>query len=231
MMSKLLFGANTHDGVVTAWDANDGNVVEQVDFGSVITTLAISSNNRLLAAGNNKGEILLWDLDKRKLHRRFTGSAGRINALYFTNNDNKIISSTDNDALLRVWDIPNNSYSYDLPSPSWSPMRVAMSSDTKLLALASGDTIDIWNLVNIKQSGKLVWPQATITSVIFSGNSNAIAAANDKGDIAIWQWQSKQVLIAYHGHDRAVNNLQFTKGDTMLYSSGKDKIIKAWKLD
>ncbi|MDX8378066.1 MAG: hypothetical protein R8L53_08605 [Mariprofundales bacterium] len=82
-----------------------------------------------------------------------------------------------------------------------------------------------------KQSGKLVWPQATITSVIFSGNSNAIAAANDKGDIAIWQWQSKQVLIAYHGHGRAVNNLQFTKGDTMLYSSGKDKIIKAWKLD
>ncbi len=100
------FDGNCRDGIIQFWDlavgARDGPRL----FGhnSSIRRIALSSDGRILATGDQNGSILLWDVGTReRLGPPMKGHRRRISGLSFSHDGNLLVSASEDAVVL--WDL------------------------------------------------------------------------------------------------------------------------------
>ncbi|MCV9385832.1 WD40 repeat domain-containing protein [Reichenbachiella ulvae] len=72
-----------------------------------INALAISPDKKLLAIGREKGDAVLYDLEKKKIKRIISGHQSAVTDVDFSN-DNQHLLTASRDATTRIWDINNS---------------------------------------------------------------------------------------------------------------------------
>ncbi len=89
---KTVFSNVAEDTAVYQWDADTGEGIKEfVDEGKEVYGIAVSLDGRLLASGNQDGNIILWDIESGEKVRTISGHAGLINRLIF-NQDGTLLS-------------------------------------------------------------------------------------------------------------------------------------------
>jgi WD40 repeat protein len=88
------------------WMKN-GNI-EKIITGtsSSVTTIAISSDDKIIATNGDGANILLWNIEGALINK-FYGHTGKVNLIIFSDNSNKILSAGD-DGNLILWDSQGN---------------------------------------------------------------------------------------------------------------------------
>lgn len=74
--------------------------------GLPIVSLAYSQNGLLLAAGNEKGIVRIWDMTSKTLLATLTGHTARVNNIRFSNDGLKLATASF-DKTVRIWDVMN----------------------------------------------------------------------------------------------------------------------------
>lgn len=120
------------------------NATKDFDVTVVINTFAISPNGAYLATGNEDGRILLWNLESKEYQD-------------FKSGDDKIVSidfSPDGKTLFVLDASKNSLRSIDIASgATWRQEAIntsrcqALSASSDLIAVACGNTIEIWRRV------------------------------------------------------------------------------------
>ncbi|CAK7265827.1 rRNA-processing protein utp21 [Sporothrix epigloea] len=137
------------DGTLKFWDFLTGHLVDQIDSwsGVPITACRYHAANDLLAFACGDNTVRVVDLVTRKTIRVFrAGVAGQtlsnINDLCFSNDGRWIVAVTQDDARLRVWDLPTShlidSVLLDRPGSA-----VAFSGTGEYLAVAPDDALGV----------------------------------------------------------------------------------------
>ncbi|KAH8732086.1 WD40-repeat-containing domain protein, partial [Phaeosphaeriaceae sp. PMI808] len=110
-----------------------------------VTALAFSPNGSLLTCGFDNGRLKLWEMVSGYADDH-PGHEDAIIALAFSQGG-KIIASASHSRTIRLWDIRQVCYRFQLQK-SWVGVHcLAFSADGKLLASASLDKqIRLWNL-------------------------------------------------------------------------------------
>ncbi|TMW68031.1 hypothetical protein Poli38472_007703 [Pythium oligandrum] len=95
------------DGKLKFWDFRTQALLFQIDLGndSPISQIELHRDSNLLAVASDDQVIRVFDVQTRKLVRRFQGHNHRITDLQFSR-DARWLFSSSADASLRVWDIP-----------------------------------------------------------------------------------------------------------------------------
>lgn len=95
---KTLFTFTHSPGPVTALSFRTGKKMKNTHFNFII-----SDNEACLASGNGKGDIAIWDLEKRKLLVTLKDVHSSITTIQFMPNDFIMITSGDDNTIKVVY--------------------------------------------------------------------------------------------------------------------------------
>lgn len=117
-----------------------------------ICSLTFSSDNNVLASGDENGTIRLWDISSNLPLSTLTGHTGAVYTLCFLD-DYMLVSGGGKDNVIRIWDTFKKQEIRILKGHS-SPVRtLTFINDTSILASSGDDgTIFLWDWNRVTQS-------------------------------------------------------------------------------
>ncbi|MBI4783041.1 MAG: pentapeptide repeat-containing protein [Oscillatoriophycideae cyanobacterium NC_groundwater_1537_Pr4_S-0.65um_50_18] len=226
---------------LTIWQAYlQGTILQRTNFTNVdlthcvfneafgrIEAVAFSPDGNLLAAGDKRGNILLWRLDDYQRIATFSGHSGQevVTAIAFSP-DGQLLASGSNDRTVRLWDIRSGQCLKTL-THSREVTSVAFSPDSNYLASGDNDFIvRLWQ-VETGQCFRILQAHTFVSSVAFSVDGTILASGTGR-TILLWQVETGQLLKTLDGHND-VTSIAFSPDNQMLASGGSgDKTVKLW---
>ena len=151
-----------------------------------VKCLAVDLNNWLLASGDGKGEIKLWNLHTQKQVILIQGHSLPVNSLAFSPDGQTLLSGSD-DHTIKFWNVKTGDNSNVLEF-DYVITSVVFSSDGNLFT--TGDdrgNIQIWDFQSKKNIFKELVHSAAVTSVVFSPDGRTLISGSKDSTIAVWQ--------------------------------------------
>ncbi|MGA9381115.1 MAG: WD40 repeat domain-containing protein [Phormidium sp.] len=176
------------DGKIKLLDAKE----EGLEIGTLLShtgevkCLAVDFNNWLLASGDGKGEIRLWNLRTQQELRVIKVHLLPINSLAFSPDGETLVSGSD-DHTIRFWDVKTGEESNVLKF-TYSITSVVFSPDGTLFATGDDSgNIQIWDFQSKKDIFKEHVHAADVTSVVFSPDGRTLISGSKDCKIAMYQ--------------------------------------------
>ena len=153
-----------------------------------IRALAFSPDGKTLAVGSN--ELLLWDVECRKVAAKLEGHTGGVSALAFAA-DGKTLVSGGRDGKVLVWDVAGRRVrtTIEVQQSGGKGVRcVAVTSDGKRVASGSGapNVATLWDAGTGKARATLNHT-SPVKSLSFSANGLLLATVDAKAHL----WELK----------------------------------------
>lgn len=211
---KILAFANS-DGSLRLYDRPAElikTLSQKAYFNDGIFSVAWNPDGKTLASGSEDGKVTIWDVGKGRLLKTLTGHSARISSLAW-NPDRKTLASGSWDGRVKIWNVETGHEERSLQTSlslldaathrillpggeKRTPehiFSVAWSPDGKMLAVASGNKVSLWDA----NDGQLLEILAdSEASVAWSPDGKMLATASIEASIAICEADSGQVVIS-----------------------------------
>ncbi len=201
-------------------------------FGNVLS-VAFNSNRKLLAAGDAKGEINLWQVTDVKNFKKlpiYKGHTNRVWSVAFSSDGTKIASGSE-DRTVIIWDVETGQCLHSLEGQErvWS---VAFSPDGRKIASGSEDrTVKLWDVETGQCLRTLEGHAQQVRSVAFSPDGRKIASGSEDRTVRLWDVKMGQCLRTLEGHAQQVWSVAFSPDGKKIASASEDQTIKLWDVE
>ena len=178
-------GANLKEAITLQHSSHDTT-------SSTLTSLSFYGDQEILAAANDAGDVILWDLSSGKEIRRFCGDASGITKVEFNRSGQLLTCGWTTSNQLSLWDI-RCSVRRGVNVPS-----VASVKRVRALQHHHEDGEQ-----HTGSSSNTFWmPPAPLfyTSVSSQSLYNKVLCGTSQGSVAIWDLRSEVVTAEYHIH-------------------------------
>jgi WD40 repeat protein/transcriptional regulator with XRE-family HTH domain len=196
-------------------------------FGSILC-LAFSADGELLATGDFKYKINLWQNGNNIA--TFQGHSNVIWSLAFSA-DGQFIASGSLDKTAKLWDIKKSRclFNFQHEASVWS---VAFKPDAHILASSDEKgLVKFWDVHNGECVKTLEAHKLGIWSIAFSPDGQFLATASSDTTVKIWDCQKDyQCIQTLEGHQSFVRAVAFSPDSQLLASGADDMTIKIWEL-
>ncbi|MGH7225396.1 MAG: WD40 repeat domain-containing protein, partial [Gemmataceae bacterium] len=182
-------------GTVRVWDVASGRQLHSFANDRWRTALAVSPDGRWLASaiqGNGRSEVLLWNLNTGREKPGFALPGDIfVNQMTFSPDSSLLAIAGSKGNLVpgevSVWDVTSGQRWRLLDSPNKSVLRVAFSSDGRMLASGHADgTLFLWELASGRRRHSFHGHETAISSLTFSPDRRLLAASSFDAPIYVW---------------------------------------------
>ena len=189
----------SEDKVVRIWDTISGQTL-YMNHSHRERVLAIgwSPDGKYIASGGDDKMVHVWGMQREKtgfftswlFHSRgqftYRGHFGRVNALAWSHNGQKI-ASVGSDKSLQVWDAITGRKYFIHRNPSSTITCVAWSYDSRYLATGANDKqVQVWDTVTRNAIATYEGHTGYITSVSWSPDGKQLVSASVDHTIHVW---------------------------------------------
>jgi WD40 repeat protein len=225
--------------------------VPQVSGPPQVTSLAISPNGQLVAAGVSTtstdiagGEVAVWNVATRSL-AGIIANAGDVDHLAFTPDGQSLAAATDTGGVV-LWNVATRAVTATLQAPvgtvvgSATSDAVAISPNGSLIAYGAEvtnkndsvtATVKLWNVATRQVVTSLNGGTNGMTALAFSPNGNQIAASAIDGGVRLWDLTTPAVpgmVGTFAGHRFPAEDVAFSPDGTRVASASQDGSIGLW---
>jgi WD40 repeat protein len=160
---------------------------------------------------------------------------GTVRALAFGPANSWLVSASDGDRQLQVWDIATGQVRKQIEGSGNFAIAVAISPDGSHVAAA-----DQYGAVSVSEigSGRRIASLRTggewraKTAVAYSPDGRRLAGTGDDlATIAVWDAQTHQQLGRFEGHGGPVYSVAFSADGRRLASASSDRTLRLWDVD
>ncbi|HML22978.1 MAG TPA: c-type cytochrome [Aggregatilinea sp.] len=173
---------------ILLWDVASGDLTATFESPDLAAPygLAFNPDGTILAAGDDAGEIKLWNVANGTVIRALQGHTDYVRSVAFSPDGTRLASGSD-DATVRVWDVTSGMQSLLLQGHTDYIRSVAWSPDGARLASGSDDTtVWIWDATTGAAQAVLRGHSDYVNSVAFSPDSQRLASASDDKLVLLW---------------------------------------------
>ncbi len=200
-----------------------------------VRAIAFSHDGKLLAAAGGlparSGEVLIWDVEQRKLLHTIRGHSDCIYGVAFSP-DSSTVATASYDKLVKLFDIATEKEVRTYKDHIDAVYAVAFTPDGKRLVSGAADrTIKIWNVGTGERLYTLSEPQDGINTIAVDPSGRLVAAGGLDKNIRIWSLGDKEgtLLHSLIAHEDAILRLAWSPDGKELLSSSADKTVKLFR--
>ncbi|MDJ0692089.1 MAG: CHAT domain-containing protein [Xenococcaceae cyanobacterium MO_188.B32] len=203
----------------------------QITSSGEVWSLAISPDGEVIASGNNRGTIELFNRQTGDITKILGEHENVIRALVFIPQTNQLISG-DGDGNINVWNRQNSNLEKQLQGHSASIWSLAISPDGQTLVSCSEDeSIRIWNLTTGEANAIIFSHDTVVYALAFSPDGRVFASAGKDKIVKIWDVKNRTLLKSLQGHQDAIRAIAISPDGRYLVSASWDKTVKVWELE
>ncbi|MEO0988919.1 MAG: NB-ARC domain-containing protein, partial [Cyanobacteria bacterium J06639_14] len=207
--------------------ANFQNCQFNNHFGG-ITALTLNPANTLLAAGDFRGNIHLWQMATYQPLGTLSGHTDTVFSLAFSP-DGQYLLSGSGDHTLKLWQIADYQCVHTLRDHHQMVWSVAFAPEGNRIASASRDrSIKVWDVASGKCLQTLEAHTGAVKALTFAQTENMLASASIDHTIKLWDWQQGRCLKTLAGHTQGVWSIDFGPQDRFLVSGSDDQTVRVW---
>lgn len=203
---------------------------------SPLTSLALSPDGTLLAAGDRAGKVHLWRVEDGELLRTFNGHEW-IRDVAFSS-DGRYLGAGSDDGDLRIWQV-SDGLVWRVFTGERHTSTIAFSPDGRTFAAGAGSEIWIWDIAGEEQVAVLRGHQGRVTVIAYSPDGETLASGSLDRTVKLWNPSDGVLLetlssgsyVAVHEiafsptGDRLAVGLEGRRGDVVQGT------VQLWDLD
>jgi WD40 repeat protein len=227
------------DGTFMRWFVMPPQQILQ-EHGSTVRSIAVSPDDRLLAAGSDDALIRLWDLSAGIEQASvlnvppLNGHRGSVTSVAFDPTGHRLASASE-DGTVRLWSVKDwQPIGTALDGKGGNVWTVAFSPNGATLASGSADGgVRLWDSGRgVLRTAPLMGHKDRVWSVAFSPSGTTLASGGDDARVRLWQLAQEQVTAGaiLRGHSQRVLGLAFSPDGTRLASASEDASVELWSL-
>ncbi len=219
------------NGSIKLWDSSNGALLRTIYDAhnrEMIRGLEYSPDGKNLACTRQSGQALeLWDVASGSLVRIFRGHRRSLLSVAYSP-DGRHISTSSNDATIRIWNRDQDQELRSLVEPD-TVLDLVFAPDSALLVSANRDqSVRLWDHAGQRLVRVLEGHTGKARSVVVSPNGRMIASAADDQTVRLWEISTGKQLFILRGHTAAVEALAFRRDGQVLASGSDDHSIRLW---
>lgn len=198
------------------------------DTFACILCLAMTRDERLLAAGMTTGEVRIWQAGDMTPLYACQAHTEEIRSVAFSP-DGGLLASASEDHTIRLWDTRNGRCRTVLHAHSDMLRSVVFSPDGQFLASAGEDeSVRVWEVATDRLLHTLAGHVGRVRTLAFHGQSALLASGGDDGMIRLWDGANGEARTTIEGQGGFVHTLAFHPGTEILASGSEDCAIRFW---
>ena len=161
---------------------------------SEVCSVAFSPDGKLLATGGRYDGVRFWDSTTGKALRFLPAKGGQSIFHLAFSPDSKTLVSSGTDGALEIWNVTTAKKSHQLGKESGRLGPLCFSDDGKLLAVADGQTMRVWETANWTEREPPRPDDKKVVLASFTGKRMYVD--NERGEAYLWDLASleKQVV-------------------------------------
>ena len=158
---------------------------------SIITSIAISRDSKLIVSGSDDNTVRIWDFHSRLLRGILKGHSSLVASVAITN-DSKSIVSASADRTIRIWAMYAKQQETILHGHDSDVNTVAISENDKYIISGSADrTIRIWNLRKRQQDAIFYGHTSAVTCIAITSNNKYIVSGSVGHSLRLWDFKNQ----------------------------------------
>ena len=225
----LAIGGN---GAIRIWDLSSGKVRQSIPVSQPASTLAYSSNGKLLVYGNWENKtVSVWSTESSRHVCSFDAHGP---SFISVNKDGQIITSSWDDYQVFVWD---SSTCKPISRFAWGADAryfTLLLKDAQICALEVMHNARSLRLVSMNDGTELAnfsgHDGEKLSYAAFSPKGDRLATSSDNGTIKIWDTQTGQELLSIKpAAAGAIEPIVFSPNGEVLAAAGIDGTIRLFR--
>ena len=193
-----------------------------------------SSDGRKFAIGSGRGTIGVWRIGEFPAKLNLQGHTGRTTSLAFSPDSQKLVSGSDVDPDIRLWDIEAKKTIKTFGLKDRITRSIAFSPDgSRILAVRRSKAANRFELkdwtLDGEEAGQWRLEGHEIYSFAFSKDAKMLATGDRKdGRVIIWNAETRKKIAEIKGHQSGVSAIGFMPDGRRLVTAGIDRAVKLW---
>jgi len=209
-----------------------------------VLSLEFSRDGKMLATGggdpSRSGELMIWDVENRKLIREFPDAhSDTILDLQFNWDGTKILTGSA-DKFAKIFDVQTGKHVRSFEGHTHHVLGVAWQADGRTVATAGADNvIKVWNAKTSEQKRTISGYSKQVTSVQFIGVGANIVACSGDQRVRFHRTNNGQAYRNFNGGDdfmyasaaaRSAAAVVSSVGSeaTVVVAGGEDGVLRVW---
>ena len=226
------FLASSNESVVL-WDVATGKPKHHFALPEDcwVLSLSFSPDGRFLAAGDEDGQVRVWNVETKELLAELDAHAHSVFALAFRP-DNKILATAGDDRLIHLWDLGAKTITQTLVSHSDRIPAMVWHPKGDLLISAGWDTTArVWQPPRPDPLMLLNAHSDQVHTLAYSPDGGLLATADSDFGIHVWSDpRTAKVKYVLNGHTEEIRCMAFSADGLRLASAGADRIVHIWDM-
>ena len=245
---SLIFGSRWlasagDDHIVRLWDIAAGQARELTGAQDPITCLALSADEKTLAASTARaiasdgyaqgkllpGTVLCWDLASQRLRFPPVPQPSAVWVIMFSP-DARQLAVARQAGGVSMLSATTGTTLFTVSGVRLTVRSLAFSCDAKRLAWGNTEGgIGVWNAVTRQPMSSPLGHKGTVFALQFSPDGRHLASAGGDSMVRVWDVASGEETLTLRGHRNTVHGLVYSpNGGRRLASCSADGTVKLW---